>query len=898
MALSSTQVHVDLVGLGSDTTFTIPFPFMLGTDLEVYVEGVLYSYGGAYTISGGLGSTGTITFSSPPVGAILIVRTTPLTQPAVLATQGPFFSSSIEGALDRTTMQTQELGKRTDEVETNLATEVTARQTDVSGLQTSVSRVYSENARAISDLAGSAHTSDSLSSVLAYGTLKPRTLTTRFADFVNVRDFGAVGDDTSHPLSDYYDTLAEAQVDYPHADSLTNEIDWAAIQAAVNHAIYTTKIGRVLIPDGSYLIDRTIHLGYGTDYRHVELEGMGRCYGGNRTLFGGTVIKASFSDRPAINIQGGRLTTIRGMTIRGANADYLTTQWADVPRNWKPDKSVWLDPALDAAADSRYAPYAAITIDAYSGVDSRVPNYPDVFYPAWLGAVSQYGKNYSGNFVIEQVQILGFVAGIVTHPNGSDGNGDFLTIKDSLINTIYGLSIGHSQSRNVNCINVRFDGCWQAITTTTHGAQIGQLGGVIHGCSFDSCYEAFEINTAYSGSFTVDSCYSELLTRIGTIHVNAAGNRPVKFAGCNFSFEIDDYGPIVNTHLDSSGSSRVIFDSCSLGTARGFAYVGDGVEFRGTASHIGGVGYWATAGLGINLSLNGSRGALPSFTSAVYRRRFPMSLKSKVNTNVDSGTSGGYGCDLDMDHTDPLIQVVGGATSHIRPFPFSPWDRARFGDEEIYNGLGIEFNRNGITFTRSGLDYSFDATSIRGTDAGTTKAAKLFGIGDIVVDLATETRFFVSNISGGTVTLTQLTGYEKNSGVYSPITGCDITINSNTNMVVHCTRLFHNAYAFIGDFTSGSAVITNIRRILDDFTPVTVSSTTHGWYAQEGDMLVSGTEINTLAKTRIVMSHLTSSTAAVIASGGLATPGQITMNKNAYRTAAEVPINFWVRKPA
>lgn len=43
--------------------------------------------------------------------------------------------------------------------------------------------------------------------------------------------FGAIGDGTNHPLSEKYATLELAQVIYPHATSLTDSIDWAALQS-------------------------------------------------------------------------------------------------------------------------------------------------------------------------------------------------------------------------------------------------------------------------------------------------------------------------------------------------------------------------------------------------------------------------------------------------------------------------------------------------------------------------------------------------------------------------------------------------------------------------------------------------------------------------------------------
>ncbi|SDB28573.1 right-handed parallel beta-helix repeat-containing protein [Belnapia rosea] len=46
----------------------------------------------------------------------------------------------------------------------------------------------------------------------------------------------AVADGASHPLSSRFASLAEAQQVYPHATALEDELDWCAIQAAINAA--------------------------------------------------------------------------------------------------------------------------------------------------------------------------------------------------------------------------------------------------------------------------------------------------------------------------------------------------------------------------------------------------------------------------------------------------------------------------------------------------------------------------------------------------------------------------------------------------------------------------------------------------------------------------------------
>lgn len=66
------------------------------------------------------------------------------------------------------------------------------------------------------------------------GTSKWRTQKQKNTDSVNPMDYGAIADGLLHPLSERYTTLADAQADYPHAMTLSDSIDWAAIQSALN----------------------------------------------------------------------------------------------------------------------------------------------------------------------------------------------------------------------------------------------------------------------------------------------------------------------------------------------------------------------------------------------------------------------------------------------------------------------------------------------------------------------------------------------------------------------------------------------------------------------------------------------------------------------------------------
>lgn len=66
--------------------------------------------------------------------------------------------------------------------------------------------------------------------------------------FSSVVQYGAIGDGTNHLLSGVYGTLAEAQAVYSFATALTQSLNWAAFQAAINSG------KPVYIPAGDYYV--------------------------------------------------------------------------------------------------------------------------------------------------------------------------------------------------------------------------------------------------------------------------------------------------------------------------------------------------------------------------------------------------------------------------------------------------------------------------------------------------------------------------------------------------------------------------------------------------------------------------------------------------------------------
>jgi len=84
------------------------------------------------------------------------------------------------------------------------------------------------------------------------GGISTRTAPARGFDHgICARDFGAIGDGFTHPLSGVFATLAAAQAVYPLATALTQEFDEVAIQAAISYA-YNNRVSLVELGYGNF----------------------------------------------------------------------------------------------------------------------------------------------------------------------------------------------------------------------------------------------------------------------------------------------------------------------------------------------------------------------------------------------------------------------------------------------------------------------------------------------------------------------------------------------------------------------------------------------------------------------------------------------------------------------
>jgi hypothetical protein len=200
MTVSTTNSAVSYTGDGSTTAFAVTFEFIDSSEVKVYTRVIasgietLKSLTTHYTLAGGSGSTGTVTFVTPPPSTeqVHIIRDTTRTQPNDFTPSQRFPSASVERALDRGAMRDQD-----DEFQVGKS--LRAPLTDSSGLSmqlpNSVDRAskvlgFDSNGAPVATTQGD----QSALTVLATGTTTARSLAERAVDVVHVKDFGAKGD--------------------------------------------------------------------------------------------------------------------------------------------------------------------------------------------------------------------------------------------------------------------------------------------------------------------------------------------------------------------------------------------------------------------------------------------------------------------------------------------------------------------------------------------------------------------------------------------------------------------------------------------------------------------------------------------------------------------------------
>lgn len=573
----------------------------------------------------------------------------------------------------------------------------------------------------------------------------------------------------------------------------TSSYDCATgIQAAIDYAIYGGGKAVVFIPAGIYTCSKGLHLGYGTSFNSITIEGEMTRYA-SESSFCGTAIVFTHNNEPGLSIQGARGSEVRNLSIRGMNYSHVESNGLGTLVSALDDLNAanWVNPVFPAASSSQYAPYAGIAVDPRSGSRPGV-SYPDVSYPAaYVGTPAQYGKSFSSAVLLENVVIDGFVVGFANQPCDADGNADFTKLHRVHISKCqYGVSIGNSQSRNFSLLDCIVDGCHTSIVTTKHGRQIGKPSITAINCHFGGVIKWVDIpNTSHGGGPVFIGCYGESIYSIGNIGSGATSGCSTKFLGCEFQFSLQEAKGAPAYILENNGSGFLDLDSCTFIMAEHFAINSWGGSRTLAVRNC----YFSTPlvpdGMYAKFALNATGG----FTVSGLRTAHPeCSYRTNFIWNLETGESISPGW-FSRRGAGTRTVCLGVRSEMIGGGESDPMQPASLSSRTTVN-------KSGKTITVSGRDVTINVglPDWQFMQWG-------FGVGDVVWDDETGATFYVKSRTGGTITMRAMTGFDGSGNLLMPFT---TTGNLYTQNCRHYSPLFF----LKGDLTSGSNTITNCKR--------------------------------------------------------------------------------------
>ena len=107
--IANNNPRINYTATSGQTVFTVPFEFFENTDIKVYVEGTLKTITTHYSVTGGNGSTGTVTMNAGVTlnNKVTLVRDVPMERTTDLTSS--YNGSSIDAQLDRIVAQIADL---------------------------------------------------------------------------------------------------------------------------------------------------------------------------------------------------------------------------------------------------------------------------------------------------------------------------------------------------------------------------------------------------------------------------------------------------------------------------------------------------------------------------------------------------------------------------------------------------------------------------------------------------------------------------------------------------------------------------------------------------------------------------------------------------------------------
>lgn len=289
------------------------------------------------------------------------------------------------------------------------------------------------------------------------------------------------------------------------------------IQKSLDAAI-TSSIGSVKILGGQYSISKGLLIRNGSSTVTLSFSGSTNYDGDN-----GTTLYMTDTTNFAIGIQGGRNVHISNLYLSGKQNSFNPTvaQLVTIPESTFDN---------NLGRNTRYSPYSGVVIDPFkSGGAPADGGYP--------GFTSQYSNSHStsSNIKISDVVIRYFISGVTISPSGSGGNGAEISVEDCVVDrNMFGIATGSGQNRDVQVTGTSVSLSKYAMVGSKFGAQIGTMPIFDNG-QISSVKFIGEFNTTI-GDCKISNMYGESIWAIG----NWAGRgSALSFTNVEINFALD-----------------------------------------------------------------------------------------------------------------------------------------------------------------------------------------------------------------------------------------------------------------------------------------------------------------------------------------------------------------------
>ena len=523
----------------------------------------------------------------------------------------------------------------------------------------------------------------------------------------------------------------------------------------------------------------------------------------------------------------------------------------------------------------------------YVGPSGLAQSYTSPAVAAFLPVATRigYGKaNYSSDFPIQNVLVLGFAVGLITQPSGGDGNGDFVGLDSfSTQYTPVSVSICQTQARSNTMHRVSVNVLHTFITGLMHGKQAGRIAGVWNDVAVGSIQQIFETyaQSGYGGIVAHDF-YAEGIQRIGTIIGGGSTTNSIIFTGEDITFQHEDGNGkrgVPLTLLGSPSSANptacpITFDGVALRNFKGCLSLDTNVimrnaavssieAFGGTATNQAQARFWNTTAGGLMLPFL-SKGLGDQQINYLGGNETTLASTACVSNRRNTKTSR----DLPASLFTPTLSPTNGGTEEIVNIQV-PGGYAMGATQGYFSASSLSGRT--LTLVTSQTNASLISLQI---------------VPGSAIWMTNGQRYYITGRTGAgpyTFTATLLNGYSyDNGGVISYENGApDFTASSTITGYFQAGGVFTPNYPLFANFAAASANLTSLDRGDGYSGHITTTSP-----VAAGDSLcVDQYADSPLAATQIVSSVTAGAYPAAI----------ITLNFPAGLTATKRRIPLWVR---